>query len=1157
MINYTGISESRVAPVIASIAEKKEQSIVLVSSDLRARRLASDLSFFVRDRKILVVPSWDHYFLRYEAKSHDEMIERLSSLKALLTGEKVIVIAPITCAIKKITPHKYFGKNSLKISVGDDLDLQEIRESLVKMGYEFMDMVDGHGQFSFRGGIIDCFTPDSEDPFRIEFFGTEVDSIRSFDIDTQRSIENLKSIEIYPAEQITGGGEIFTAAVEKIRDKYTRHAKKLAKTNEDLASRIEKTRDELIEYVENVSNLQLLENYINYFYDETEYIWDYMEDGNLIVDDPDRIFETLDFVSSEMDEDFKVLLERGQVIPDDHILLSGEEDFKKCFSRSNTYIFTPFPKKIKGIDSYDQVYNINSRQPLSFNGKMPVLEQELKAYIKKDYKVTIVCSSDDRVKNLAEFIDRCDLTGKVAVKRGNLTAGIDYPQTKEVWISDNDIFTSHKSVKRKKYKDKGKAIQSFSELREGDFVVHENHGVGKFIGIQQITTQGESKDYIKIKYAGNDMLYVPVEQMDIVQKYIGGDGATPKINKLSGGEWKQTKQKAKQAIAVMAQDLINLYAERTMKPGFQFQPDTVWQREFEDSFPYQETDDQLRSIEEIKADMEKPFAMDRLLCGDVGFGKTEVAARALFKCVSEGKQAAVLVPTTILANQHYYTLKERFENFPFTVEVLSRFRNQTQQKYTIDRLKKGEVDLVIGTHRLLSKDVIFKDLGLLVVDEEQRFGVEDKETIKKLKTNVDVLTLSATPIPRTLNMSLTGIKDMSLIEEPPEDRYPVQTYVLEQDDQLLKEIIERELARSGQVFVVYNRVRGINQIAERIEKLCPEANVAVGHGQMKEIDLENVMLDFINGKTNVLVSTTIVESGMDIPNANTMIIMDSDRYGLSQLYQLRGRVGRTNRLAYCYLMYQKDKVLTEVAEKRLKAIREFTEFGAGFKVAMRDLELRGAGNMLGTAQSGHITSVGYELYCKMVDEAVRALQGEIVNDNKEETSVEIPVSALIPSYYIENESIKLSMYKKIAGVRSYDDEDDILDELMDRFGDVPKETVNLIKISHIRYLAEEMGVTRVKTEEKSTSPINQFTKVPKNKDDKMKVILDFTKESPLTGFGIFNLNEQYKERVLVHGGTEPYIRVSTTRGKMLEDTIQVLDILFESRKTKEGANNAI
>ena len=1150
MINVSGVSESRVAPAAAYYANQKDQSIIIVSTDVRAKRLASDLSFFVQDKEILTLPGEEQFLLRYAAKNQDQMITRLRALKALRTGQPVVIIAPVSAAVKKIAPHSYFEKSSFRVQLGEEIELEAVKRRLVELGYERMEIVDARGQFSVRGGILDIYTPDGNAPYRIELFGSEVDSIRTFDIDSQRSLENLQFAEIYPAEQMLSEREIFTEAEAKIRKAYSRAAQKAATGSEALAEKLRVTGEELCEYVAHVSNQQLLENYIHYFYDHTEYLWDYLDGGCVMVDDPDRIEETLQLRTEELREDFKVMLERGQVIAEDAAVISDQTDFRKVYDRSDTVVFTPFPKRIAGAETFDQVYNLQSRQVLTFHGKMNVLESELKTYVKKGYRVTIVCASAERLNNLREFADRIGLLEKIRFAQGSLTAGIDLPTEKVCYISEADIFETHKKVRKKKYKDKGQKLQSFADMREGDFVVHENHGIGKFVGIEQLSVQGEKKDYIKIKYAGNDMLYVPVEQMDIVQKYIGSDGGAPRINKLSGGEWKATKAKAKAAIAVMAKDLIDLYAARSMKPGHSFGKDTVWQKEFEEAFPYEETGDQLRAIEEIKQDMEKPFSMDRLLCGDVGFGKTEVAARALFKCVSDGLQAAVLVPTTILANQHYYTLKERFEHFPFKVEVLSRFRTPAQQEQIITELQKGNIDLIIGTHRLLSKDVRFKDLGLLVIDEEQRFGVEDKETIKKIKNNVDVLTLSATPIPRTLNMSLTGIKDMSLIEEAPEERYPVQTYVLEQDDRLLKDVIERELGRGGQVFVVFNRVKGIQQIAAKIEELVPDAVVGVGHGQMNEHALENVMLDFIEGRSNVLVATTIIESGLDIPNANTMIVLDADHYGLSQLYQLRGRVGRSNRLAYAYLMYQKDKVLTEVAEKRLKAIREFTEFGAGFKVAMRDLEIRGAGNLLGTAQSGHMMNVGYELYCKMVDEAVRALQGEIIGERKEETSVEIPLSAYIPETYIENESLKLSMYKKIASVRTYDDEDEILDELLDRFGDVPQATVNLVQISHARYLAEMLSVTRIYQEKTETAPGGRArgTVGRSAAPETMRMVFQFAQVNPLSGYALFNLTERFGQKAFVHGGVEPFIRLSTDRKNLMKDVLGLLEILNESKK---------
>ncbi len=1137
IINISGISESRCAPVISHLAKEEGQSLVITATAARANKLALDLSFFSR-KEILVLPSDDQVFLRYEAKNHDQLIERLKVLKALRTGQECIVIAPVSAAVKKITPHRDFESASMKITTGSDVDPAMIKETLVKLGYERMELVDTRGQFSIRGGIIDIFTPDGENPYRIELFDTEVDSIRTFDIDTQRSVENLQSVEIYPAEQMLTDRELFNDALQRIHKVYTSQVKRLLKKGEDFAEaaeRLEKRRDELCEYVQNVSNLQLLENYLHYFYDSLEYLWDYMSRGTVFVDDPDRICEYLDTRGAELRDDFQVLLERGQVVPEDMALISDREDFFRVYEKDTVYLLTPFTKAIKGVRSLSRIYSVQSRQMVTFNNRMDLLESELAEYVKKKYRITIVCSSRERIENLKEFTARIGLEEKISFAEGSLTGGMDFPEEKICYISENDIFSGQKAVKRKRKKKKTKSeqIQTFADMQKGDYVVHENHGIGRFLGMEQLTVQGEKKDYLKIKYAGNDMLYVPVEQMDMIQKYIGSDGIAPKVNKLSGGEWKATKAKAKAAIAEMAKELLDLYAHRKMQKGYAFAEDTVWQREFEEAFPYEETDDQLRCIEEIKEDMERPVAMDRLLCGDVGFGKTEVAARALFKCIAEGKQAAVLVPTTILANQHYYTLKERFEQFPLKVEMLSRFRSEAQQTQIIDELGKGQIDLIIGTHRLLSKDIKFQDLGLLVIDEEQRFGVAHKEKIKQMKQNVDVLTLSATPIPRTLNMSLTGIKDMSLIEEPPEERYPVQTYVLEQDDAMIREIITRELDRGGQVFVVYNRVRGINKIADNIRDLVPEARVAVGHGQMNEHALEDVMLDFINGEYDVLVATTIIESGIDIANANTMIIIDADKYGLSQLYQLRGRVGRSNRMAYAYLMYQKDKVLTEVAEKRLKAIKEFTEFGAGFKVAMRDLEIRGAGNLLGSEQSGHMMNIGYELYCKLVDDAIRALQGEIVNENKEEIAVELMVTANIPNWYIENETLKLQMYKKIAAVSTEEDEDEIIDEMMDRFGDVPRETLNLIRVSRIRSLAEELSVTRI------------F-------EQQGKVIAAFAEKNPLSGYALMNVSGAFGMRAFVHGGKEPYIRLTTKPADKLSDCVRLLQILYDERKSADS-----
>lgn len=1120
IINISGISEGRAMPIAALITEERHsQCLIITSSYSKAKRLAEDLSFFV-EQKVYVIPEEeDQLFLKYEAKSHGALEKRLTALKALLTDNNCIVISSVLGAAKKIAPHEIFQKNILKFSIGSNKDLGLIKRKLTFMGYERAAFVESKGQYGIRGGIVDVFPADSQYPYRIEFFDTEIDSIRTFDPITQRSIENMNYIEIYPAEQMVQDEDLFTNAAQKLDREYETHSKKL---KGEAKERLLKRKAQLVEFIESATNIQLLENYIHYFYDEMEYIWDYMNsDGIVMIDDPDRVREVLEFKEKEDKEDFKTILERGEAVPSDYKIFPGKGDIERLYASRTTYIFTPFQKQIRGIDRLDYSIQLTSKQAPVFNGKMDFLETEIKRYAKSNYDITIVCSTDERVENLSGFIQHCDLTNKVRLVKGTLTSGLEFPEEKIVFLWDGDIFTTQKHSKSKSESKKGKPIKAFTDIRKGDYVVHENHGIGKFLGVEQLEVQKIKKDYLKIKYSGEDMLYVPVEQMDMIQKYIGADGSTPKVNKLSSGEWKKTKAKAKAAIANMAKELLELSAERQARGGYAFSEDSIWQREFEDLFPYEETSDQLRCIMEIKKDMEKNVSMERLLCGDVGYGKTEVAARAIFKCIADGKQAAVLVPTTILANQHYYTFKDRFERFPFKVDMLSRFRNEKQQEAIIDAVKKGSLDVIIGTHRLLSKDVEFKDLGLLVIDEEQRFGVQHKESIKKLRKNVDVLTLSATPIPRTLHMSLVGIKDMSLIEEPPEERYPVQTYVLEQDDELIRDAIQRELDRGGQVYVVYNRVRGIHKIAAQISELIPDASVVVGHGQMIEKQLEDIMIDFVNNEYNILVATTIIESGIDIPNVNTIIILDADRFGLSQLYQLRGRVGRSNRLAYAYLMYQKNKVLTEQAEKRLRAIKEFTEFGAGFRIAMRDLEIRGAGNLLGTEQHGHMMMIGYELYCKLIDDAVRALGGEVVNPDSEEISIEIDVAAYIPETYIPDEFLKLQMYKKIAAIHDGEDEAEIIDELLDRFGEIPKETLNLIKVSYIRAMAEKTGIIRIHEEQK-------------------KIIYDFHQRNLLTPETMSVLSEEYGMNLLIHAGVKPFIKCGLIGKNKLDEVLNFL-----------------
>ncbi|MBQ1406900.1 MAG: transcription-repair coupling factor, partial [Eubacterium sp.] len=946
------------------LKEEKRTALIVTATGARARTLADDLSFFAGNEPV-VMPEESRLLLGYEAAGRDELMSRIKGTEALLTKPGSVVIAPVSAALKRLMPHDRLKGSDVELEYGGEYDPVLVRERIAALGYERMNLVESPGEFSVRGGIVDVFPASAEEPVRIEFFGEEVDSIRTFDPDTQRSTGNLSSIRIGPAQQILVDGEIFKNAAARINKAYKAQADKLLKKDPEeyaeSAENLTKRAGALCEYISNASNIQLLDNYLHYFYDESEVLWDYMENGILIVDDPDSIYGHLEARSKELREDTALMLEKGQIVPKDLEMLTGIKEFISSYQGRDVYVLTPFPKRIRGIDTYTEIKELRGIQAPVFNGRLEILADDLKAFVNRKYAVTVVVTSDSIKKDMESLVDTERLSDKVSVVIGTLTHGAELPDEKLVWITEGDIFGSRRrKIRRNRTaKRNGTPLYSVTDLEKGDYVVHENHGIGVFQGIEALDVEGERKDYLKIKYAGTDLLYVPVEQFDIVQKYIGSEGKAPKINRLSGSEWKHTKLKARNAIREMADELIELYAERSARGGYAFSMDSPWQREFEMDFPFVETEDQLRATEEIKHDMEKPEPMDRLLLGDVGFGKTEVAARALFKCISDGKKAAVLVPTTLLANQHYYTLKDRFEHFPIKVGMLSRFRSPAEQKKITQGVSDGSIDLIIGTHRLLSDDVRFKDLGLLVIDEEQRFGVAHKEKIKKLKATVDVLTLSATPIPRTLNMSLSGLRDMSVIEEPPEERLPVRTYVMEQDDEIIREAITREMERGGQAFVVFNRIQGIRQIADRIQRLVPNAEIAVGHGRMSENELEKIMMDFIAGTYDVLVATTIIENGIDIPNANTLIVIDADRYGLSQLYQLRGRVGRSNRLAYAYLMYNKDKVLTEDAEKRLRAIREFTEFGAGFKVAMRDLQIRGAGNMLGSEQSGHMMSIGY------------------------------------------------------------------------------------------------------------------------------------------------------------------------------------------------------
>jgi transcription-repair coupling factor (superfamily II helicase) len=1084
--HIAGLTEEQIAPVLAERLAKPDNQnrpcLFITTSDERVKAFALAFSFFSA-RPVLTVPEDDPFFLDFEAKSRSALNDRLSAIIAMQSPQRTqaasmayrppIIIAAATGAIKKMLPPGVFREHSFTLKTEGTQDLKDAARRLAVMGYERVPVIERAGQFAVRGDILDIWTPDRDDPLRVELFGDEIERIRAFDVLTQKSIRGGESTEVrvFPAAELIADEMLRRQAAGRIMAGYN---KAISGAGEDLGRILIKRRDQLAGMVESGTGGQLTENYIGYFTDQPAYLSDYLPEGGIIaVDDADYIREVIMLREREALEDLAVRMERGDAIRADFDGFSGAEDLSRLYKKREAIFFSPGTAKTKGAGQQEPyTFVFSAKHPPIMGGHLPLLISELKRYKREGFEITIVCGTDEREANLKDLLSGENLLEYVTLTRGELNTGIELTSEKKVWLWDGDIFrTGRQKKRRSKSLENASPIRSFTDIKKGDFVVHEAHGIGKYEGIEHLEVQGTARDYLKIRYAGSDLLYVPADQTSSIQKFIGGGEAKPKINKLSGIEWRKAKDKARADIARMAEELAQLAAERLTREGHAFSPDTVWQRDFEDRFPYEETGDQLRSIASIKRDMEKPSPMDRLLCGDVGYGKTEVAMRAVFKCACDGKQSAVLVPTTILASQHYQTFKKRFDEFPFTVEMLSRFRSPAEQKKIIEDLKSGRIDVIIGTHRLLSKDICYKDLGLLVIDEEQRFGVKHKEKIKELRKDVDVLTLTATPIPRTLHMSLLGVRDMDLIGEPPEDRYPVQTYVMEQSDEIIRETVRRELSRSGQVYVVVPRISSIGRVAKEISELVPEARIAAGHGQMNETELENVMMDFIGGGYDVLVSTTIIESGIDIPNVNTILITDADRFGLSQLYQLRGRVGRTNRIAFAYLLFRRDKVLTQVAEKRLRTIREFTEFGAGFKIAMRDLEIRGAGNLLGSAQHGHMSVIGYDMYCRLVDEAVQQIaaagaggapqRSSGLPDEELSVKVDLPISAYIPDTYIEDETLRLEAYRDISLISSSSSAKELLSELEDRFGSVPETAGLLVKVALARNLAKAAGLSRI------------------------------------------------------------------------------------------------
>ena len=1011
ILQVSGCMESQKSHLMYGLSGIAPYRLILAEDERRAREIYEDYRFY--DRKVYSYPAKDLLF--FQADIHGNLLirQRMKVIKALLEEKELTVVTSIDGCMDFLESLEKIKEQLIHYESDSTVDIEQLKNQLVALGYERVGQVEMPGQFSVRGGIVDIYCLTEENPWRIELWGDEIDSIRSFDPESQRSLENLEELTIYPA-------------VEHIGDK-------------DMVS------------------------FLDYFPEERTIIF---------LDEPNRLTEKGGAVEEEYRQSRMHREEKGSRNLPENWLCSFEQLQKELNKRNCISVCALEPKQA-GWKVREKFY-LEVKSISAYNNSFELLVKDLHQYKKQGYRIALLSGSRTRAERLAKDLqeeglaafygqdyDREICPGEIMVVYGHAKKGFEYPLVKFAVMTESDIFGQEQKKKKKKNYS-GSRIQDFAELSIGDFVVHEKHGLGIYRGIEKVEVDRIVKDYIKIEYRGGSNLYIPATQLDCLQKYSGADASkAPKLNKLGTQEWNKTKSKVRGAVKNIAKELVELYAVRQEKEGYVCGPDTVWQREFEEMFPYEETEDQLSAIEDAKRDMESTRIMDRLICGDVGYGKTEVALRAAFKEVQESRQVAYLAPTTILAQQIYKTFVQRMKEFPVRVELLCRFRTPAQQKKAIEDLKKGQVDVIIGTHRILSKDVQFKNLGLLIVDEEQRFGVTHKEKIKQLKKDVDVLTLTATPIPRTLHMSLIGIRDMSVLEEPPMDRMPIQTYVMEYDEETVREAINRELRRGGQVYYVYNRVTDIADVALRIAKLVPDARVDFAHGQMSERELENVMYSFVNGDIDVLVSTTIIETGLDISNVNTMIIHDSDRYGLSQLYQLRGRIGRSNRTAYAFLMYRKNVMLKETAEKRLAAIREYTDLGSGFKIAMRDLELRGAGNLLGAQQHGHMNAVGYDLYCKMLNEAVKEAKG-IHTMEDFETSVDLNVDAYIPDSYISNEFQKLDIYKRIAGIETQQDYDDMLEELLDRFGEPGKAVLNLLAIAKLKAIAHQGYVTEIK-----------------------------------------------------------------------------------------------
>lgn len=1092
LISITGLTDTVKPHFLCGLFNSTNKNILLVAkNEIYLKKLNEMLLFFNVPTHIFYERELN--FFDIDAKSREINFSRLDTLINLISGKKGVYLTTPDALSQKIIPEKNLKDFSLSLKLNEDYNLDELTKKLILMGYIKNEPVESKGQFSIRGGVLDVFSPFFELPFRIEFFGDTIDSIRSFDEKTQLSVEKVESVTIYPANEVIFDDQKKEEVINKI--------KKIIKKN--ISDKLKEELKSDIEKFVNKRYFHSIDKYIGLIYENSSFYDYFKEDVITVIDEPQRIFEKCEAICNNRREQIISLTEKELIYPDFQIYQDVNSSLDRITKKDTIGMMNVLTSN--PLFHPKEVFNITVTDSPTYYGKIKLLCDDLRIYKKEGYTVVIPVS-DRKINNLRVYLDDSAIEADIIdetkgipekgihLLRKNSGVGFCYPDMKFILINDPSVLGEHKKSSRKLKSDKD--ILSFNDLTIGDYVVHTTHGIGQYLGTIKLEFENIKRDFLKIKYSGTDILYVPINQLENLSKYVGAGEHKVKLHKLGGQEFARVKKRVSESCDELADKLISLYAEREKVKGHKYMPDTDMQYMFEDTFPYEETEDQLRSIKEVKSDMESEKPMDRLLCGDVGYGKTEVAMRAAFKCAAEGMQTVYLASTTVLAEQHYNSFKERMEDFPVTVEMLSRFRSKKQIEDILKRLKSGAIDIIIGTHRLLSKDVEFKNLGLLIVDEEQRFGVAHKEKLKELKNNIDVLTLTATPIPRTLHMSMLGIRDMSVLKEPPLDRFPVQTYVTEYNEEIIENAITKELSRNGQIFYLYNNTEDIFKVAKKLEDMFPDANIGVVHGKMAETKIEKTFIDMINGNIDILVCTTIIETGIDIANANTIIVENSDHLGLSQLYQLRGRVGRGNRLSYCYLTYRKDKVLTEQSEGRLKTIKEFTEFGSGFKIALRDLEIRGAGNILGSRQHGHMDAVGYDMYMKILSDTIKRHKGEKIIEVTE-CKVDIKENAYIPEGYIENHDMRMDMYKKIASIKTHSDVSDILDELIDRFSDPPKSVINLTDISYIKALAENAGITEIS-------------------DLKSRINFSFLNPSYLNFDKISKVSEEFKNKILVN-----------------------------------------